>query len=218
MHCFRKACLAAAVVAGVGTNARAVLINEIDYDNPGTDTTEFVELVNETTLPVNLDGFSLVGFNGASPTDAAYRVIPLTGIIAPGGLFVIGNVPGANVDPTTNQDLFQNGEGDAIGLYSSGTFTVNTSTPTTAGLVDGVVYEGQDSFPTEFQLAAVSDDSSTNASLQRSPLTPGTGPFAFATPPTPGLVNSNVVVPEPASLGLVAVGGLLLLRRRTAAR
>lgn len=219
MNFCRKTFLAAAVAAAcgfVGSNARAVVINEVDYDNPGTDTTEFVELFNNTVSAVNLAGYSLVGFNGAATNDVAYRVIPLSGTIAPGGFFVIGNVPGANVDPSVNQDLFQNGAGDAIGLYSSGTFTETTSTPTTTGLVAGVVYEGQDSFPAQFELITVDDNSTDNASLQRSPATPGTGPFALATPPTPGLVNSSVPIPEPASLGLVATAGLLLLRRRAA--
>lgn len=229
MYCFRKALLAAAAaaaIAGAGTSARAVVINELDYDNPGTDGTEFIELLNNTASAVDLAGYSLVGFNGGAPDDQAYRVIPLSGTIAPGGLFVIGNVVGANNDPTPDTNLFQNGAGDAIGLYSSGTFTASApasggnpavvgTSPTTDNLVAGVVYEGQDSFPTQFELITVDDNNTDVASLQRSPLTlpPGTGPFALASPPTPGVVN---VVPEPASLGLVAIAGsLLLLRRRS---
>jgi hypothetical protein len=210
---FRHLICAAAVAASASVGRAAVVINEVDYDIAGNDTTgEFVELFNNGSSAVDLTGFSLVLFNGGAANDPSYASVPLTGSITAGGFYVIGNVTGANVDPTTNADLIQNGAGDAIGLYSSGSFP-NGTAPTTTNLVAGVVYEGQDSFPAAFELITVDDNNADNTSPQRSPLGLGTGPFALATPPTPGLVNA---VPEPTSLSLFTVGGLLLLRRRRA--
>src|ERR671928_182837 len=41
-----------------------LVINEIDYDQPGTDTAEFIELKNNGANGVNLDPYSLVLVNG----------------------------------------------------------------------------------------------------------------------------------------------------------
>jgi len=212
---FRKtllATLALAATSAVATHA-AVIINEIDYDQPGTDATEFVELFNPDGTAQDLSGFTLVGFNGGATNDTAYLVIPLSGSIPAGGFFTIGNIAGANIDPAADTDLIQNGSGDALGVYSSGTFTAGTSTPTTEGLEDGVVYEGQNSFPAEFELSEASDGS-TPGSIQRDP--DGTGAFAFSTQTTLGASNVIVPVPEPttlAALGLVGAAGLLRRRK-----
>jgi len=41
-----------------------VVINEVDTDNPGSDTMEFIELYGPASLP--LDGLVLVFYNGLS--------------------------------------------------------------------------------------------------------------------------------------------------------
>src|SRR4029079_11644454 len=54
----RRTLFAAAAWSLLALSARAasaqVVINEIDYDQPGTDTAEFVELKNVGTISVNL--------------------------------------------------------------------------------------------------------------------------------------------------------------------
>ena len=52
-------------------------INEIHYDNAGTDTGEFVEIAG--AAGTILDDWSLVGYNGA--TGAFYKIIELSGAI-----------------------------------------------------------------------------------------------------------------------------------------
>ena len=44
-----------------------VVINEIDYDQVGTDIAEFIELKNTGFTPVNLDTFSIRLINGGAP-------------------------------------------------------------------------------------------------------------------------------------------------------
>ena len=57
--------LAAFVYAPIGFAASSTLmINEVDYDQPSTDTTEFYELKNVSGGPINLDNYRVEGING----------------------------------------------------------------------------------------------------------------------------------------------------------
>jgi hypothetical protein len=42
-----------------------LVINEIDYDQPSTDTAEFLEISNISTAPVNLNGSTVELVNGS---------------------------------------------------------------------------------------------------------------------------------------------------------
>ncbi len=116
-------------------------INELDADQDGTDTLEFIEL---KTNPANtsLDGMILVLFNGNHPINGSYNVINLDGFTTDAnGLFIIGNdgVPGVDIAIGTSNKI-QNGP-DAIALY----FGIpadfpNGTAPTTTNLVDALVY------------------------------------------------------------------------------
>ena len=45
-----------AITSGIAfTSNAAVIINEIDYDQPGTDTAEFIELFNSDTSEISLE-------------------------------------------------------------------------------------------------------------------------------------------------------------------
>ncbi|MBK9194469.1 MAG: lamin tail domain-containing protein [Flavobacteriales bacterium] len=88
-----------------------IVINEVDYDNVGTDNAEYIELYNYGASAINLNGFKVELVNGA--TDLVYLTINLPNTsLAAGGYYVIGNsagTPNINlvVTPTTN--LIQNG-------------------------------------------------------------------------------------------------------------
>lgn len=118
-----------------------VVINEVDSDQVLTDTGEFVELYNNSSSPVSLDGVVLIFYNGASNT--SYRFTDLTGKTIPAnGYFVVGNPGVANVGITFPNEIMQNGE-DAVALYLGQVtaFPNGTAVTTTAGkLVDAVVY------------------------------------------------------------------------------
>lgn len=95
------------------------VINELDYNNPGTDDREFVELYNPCTEPINLGGYSIIFVNGANGT--IYGNFPLPAItIDPGEFFVIcGNgytTPNCDYDVSPNTNLIQNGDPDAVAL------------------------------------------------------------------------------------------------------
>ena len=92
-------------------SAASVWINEIHYDQVGTDSGEFVEIAG--TAGTNLTGWSLVLYNGSG--GAAYRTDALSGILADAGSgfgFTVVSFP-----ITT----FQNGAPDGLALVNDGT-------------------------------------------------------------------------------------------------
>jgi hypothetical protein len=133
----------------ITTTTAALMINEVDYDQPNTDMTEFVELYNGTGAAYPLANIALVLVNGAG-TPAEYKRIPLdaAGSIPAGGYLVISTSAvtpqGAGVRYTPppsswpTMDALQNG-GNAMTPASDGILLVNTSTMT---ILDKLAYEG----------------------------------------------------------------------------
>lgn len=64
-----------------------MIVNEIDYDQVGTDTTGFVELFNAGRGTADLGGLALVLVDG--DTAAEYDTIPLSGAILAGEFRVV---------------------------------------------------------------------------------------------------------------------------------
>ncbi len=130
----------------------AVLINEVDADQAGTDAAEFVELTSGAVGGASLDGLVLVLFNGSD--DASYEAYDLDGLTTGAdGYFVAC----ANPATTANCDLdidgffgadtnvIQNGA-DAVALYQGDAADFPNDTPVTAdGLIDALVYDTNDS-------------------------------------------------------------------------
>ena len=76
-----------------------LVINEIDYDQPGTDTTEFVEIKNVSSETINLSEYSLEFINGTGGGASVYASMTFGNRnIAAGEYFVICQnfVPGYN--------------------------------------------------------------------------------------------------------------------------
>ena len=121
-----------------------IRINELDQDQPGSDTLEFIELYGAPNTP--LDGLVLVFFNGAG--DVSYDVYDLAGqSIDESGFFLLGSsyVAGADMLLTPNaQGSIQNGQ-DAIALYlgTGAEWPVGTAV-SSANLVDAIVYSSND--------------------------------------------------------------------------
>jgi hypothetical protein len=183
-----------------------VVINELDSDQLGTDTGEFVELYNNSSNPVSLDGVVLVFYNGANNT--SYLTVNLSGnTIAANGYFVVGNSAVPNVGVTFTNNTMQNGE-DAVALYlgTPATYPNGTAVATTAGkLVDAVVYDTSDPDATALiaaltpgkpQVDEGANPASETVALARIP----NGGAAFdstlyvAQSPTPGATN---ILPPP---------------------
>jgi predicted extracellular nuclease len=136
----------------------AVIINEIDYDQVGTDTAEFIELFNTGVSTVSLDNFSLTLINGTN--SSSYRNIDLSGFnIAADGFFVICSdttaVANCNYSFTTSDSWLQNGSPDAVGLYESDS------------LIDSLSYEGALLVFTEGSVLTLSDNNVDIVSLSR---------------------------------------------------
>jgi predicted extracellular nuclease len=147
--------------------ARAVsttlVINEIDYDQPGTDGAEFLELKNVSSSSIDLTGYSVELVNGNAGGAVVYQTINLPSVsLAPGGYFVIcanaANTPNCNLDVTPDTNLIQNGAPDAVGLRLNG------------ALVDAVSYEGDSGPPyTEGSGTGLDDTAVATESISRCP-------------------------------------------------
>jgi len=136
----------------------AIIINEIDYDQPGTDTAEFIELFNTGTSTVSLDGYSISLVNGSNAS--SYRTIDLSGfsIDASDYFVTCGDaslVANCDYSFTTTSGWFQNGAPDAVGLYQD------------TDLVDSLSYEGTLSPFTEGDALTLSDSNSEMGSIAR---------------------------------------------------
>jgi hypothetical protein len=141
-----------------------VVINEVDYDQPSTDSSEFIELYNAGSCAENLDPYQVVLVNGSGGGAAIYQTIDLPNVtLSPGDWYVIcaNNTKTVNcdLDVTPNVDLIQNGAPDAIGLLKSSV------------LVDAVSYEGNTGAPYTEGSGTSLDDISSNVQygLSRTP-------------------------------------------------
>ena len=125
----------------IGVSAHAdLVINEVDADQSGTDTAEFIELFDGGDGNTSLDGYSLVFFNGSS--DTAYETVALTGYStdADGYFVVCGDASDISdsCDYTPGVSI-QNGA-DAVALYLNN----SPAAVTTEGLADALVYDTND--------------------------------------------------------------------------
>jgi cysteine-rich repeat protein len=190
----------------VVSTKKGLVINEVDYDNVGSDTKEFVELYNSSDAAIPLDNLMLVYINGASSTLASYGTVTLTqpgfSQLAPGEYLLIGpaavlnGVTAANVKKITSTLAIQNGDPDAVGIYnkaedklvdsfSYGGKTENAGiagTTTKFNFQEGAASTTtlKDSNTVEGSLSRVFDglDNDVNAE-----------DFVFASTPTPGAPN-----------------------------
>lgn len=187
-----------------GPKINRLIINEVDYDNVGSDTAEFVEIYNPTGAAVDLTNVSLYLVNGtvtAPATPDTYRSISLAsgGSLAAGGYLVVWPVglsssfgPGViKVEFNVASAIIQNGSPDGLALVDSGHNL----------LLDSLCYGGSMTnvslagLTATYNLVSVTDlDSNvSNGALARAPDTGATGDlmsFAFSSNVTPGAANN----------------------------
>ncbi|MCD4818114.1 MAG: hypothetical protein K8S23_05445 [Candidatus Cloacimonetes bacterium] len=122
-----------------------IIINEVDADQTGTDTGEFIELYDGGVGNTVLDGLVVVLFNGSD--DQSYNdAIDLDGYTTDvNGYFVIGSSTVPNVDLVAFvENGIQNGA-DAVALYLGNATDFPNDTPiTTDNLIDAIVYDTSD--------------------------------------------------------------------------
>ena len=129
--------LTATVTVAVATGG--LVINEVDYDQAGTDANSFIEVYNGTGAPVTLADYAVVLVNGNGNAEYARFALGTAGTTLPaGGYLVIGNativaaLPGGTLAISATGDFIQNGAPDGVAL-------INT---TTGALFDALSYEG----------------------------------------------------------------------------
>ena len=67
--------------------APELVINEVDYDQPGTDAAEFIEIKNIGGASANLDGLAIELVNGSNNT--VYNTISLPNVSLPAGDYYV---------------------------------------------------------------------------------------------------------------------------------
>lgn len=122
----------------IGACADCLVINEIDYDQPSTDSAEFIELKNSGSVPISLGSYLIDMINGNGNT--SYNTIELpAALLDPGDYFVIcgdpANVPNCDLDVSPDTNLIQNGAPDALAVLLGGE------------IVDALGYEGDTGTP-----------------------------------------------------------------------
>ncbi len=179
--------------------AGELVINEIDYDQDGTDAAEFVELKNVGAGPVDLTGFALEFVNGSSVT--VYDTIALPSVmLAAGDYYVVcanaATVFDCDLDDGPDTNFIQNGAPDAVALMFGGS------------IVDTVSYEGDVAGFVEGSGSGLEDDSNDdNSGISRFPDGVDTDMNNLDLSPrciTPGAANSSAdtscPVPGPPQL------------------
>lgn len=202
-------CLCLAVVV---TSDPCLIISEINADNPGLDTTEFVELYHTSGQRASLDGYTLVFYNGNG--NIAYKVLDLKGHNTDDrGFFLVGSMdllpkPAIPLPPNT----VQNGP-DAIAIYHTSAARYSEKmNVTTVGLVDAVVYMSRRSGGAEFlaemltpgEPAFVEDDMAHDGdeSIERCLMSEDRWSFQVSLP-SPGQRNNCTPPASPATAPLI---------------
>jgi hypothetical protein len=122
------------------TSTGGLVINEVDYDQVGTDADEFVEIYNGSAAPVSLQGIALVFVNGGGNSEYARIDLSSVGTLLGGEYLVVGSTVLLQSVPSTakSKELplatnnIQNGAPDAVGLLDVGA----------SALIDALSYEG----------------------------------------------------------------------------
>jgi cysteine-rich repeat protein len=191
----------------ISVSKRGLVINEIDYDNVGTDTREFVELYNSSPVPISLAGLTVVFVNGGSSPAAEYgaprvELEPL-GELAPGQYLLIG--PTAVLDTVNSPDVkeltftraIQNGNPDAVAIFDK-VRNVLVDSLSYGGPISGATLTGVTGLTFELQEGAdatttLKDLNTAEGSLARIVNARDTdtnaADFKFVVLPTPGAPN-----------------------------
>ncbi|MBN1436795.1 MAG: lamin tail domain-containing protein [Sedimentisphaerales bacterium] len=133
MYKFTIALVCLVCASGALGNQWTVAINECDYDNPGTDTIEWIEIVGQTGI--DLAGWRIDLINGGDPTLTPYASHYLAGVIpydfdsewgGQGGFYVIGSIEALGLgyvdyvpDTWPSENAIQNGDDDIIQLWAA---------------------------------------------------------------------------------------------------
>ncbi len=199
--------LAAPRPASVSTT---LVVNEIDYDQSGTDAAEFIELKNVSLDPIDLDLYSVVLVNGSG--SVIYQTVDLPAFsLAAGDYYVVcanvATVAECDLDVSPDTNLIQNGPPDAIAILLDSVIVDTVSYEgDTVGYTEGSGVGLEDTSDALLGIARFPDGGDTdinNVDLSQRCITPGTANAepnsncdGSATPtPTPGPTDTPTPVP-----------------------
>jgi len=178
---------------GAVANIDKVWVNEIHYDNEGSDVGEFVEIAG--TAGIDLSGYNLLFYNGSN--GKVYTDFPLYGVID-------NEKDGFGALPFFIPDI-QNGSPDGVALVSPEDV-----------VIEFISYEGGLTAANGAALGmpsvniGVSEPSSTTVgySLQRTGVGSDGGEFIWAGPITgsPGSINTGQEVKSPSGVVITLTG------------
>lgn len=186
-------------VVAPAPNLPRLVINEVDYDNVGADTAEFIEIYNAGSTTASLANIELRLVNGANSAQYASHALAAAGSLAPGQYLVVRSpnvtvAPGALVLTPFVSDAVQNGAPDGIALVDAssqividalsyeGAMTAVTLTgwPAPISLVEGTVLPTNvaDSTTVQQSLARLPNGSDSNNAAVDWAITPNVTPGA----------------------------------------
>jgi hypothetical protein len=122
----------------------AIVINEFQYDDSGTDNREFIELYNSGAAAVDISGWTVgtrdivsgvvtIGSGASAPVAIPGAAGSGTTMLGPGGYYVIGNTGVTNVNQVVGGGVLEN-DTETVELWD-GAFNASN-------LVDAALYEG----------------------------------------------------------------------------
>jgi len=152
-------------------NPGDIVINEIDYDDPGTDDQSFVELKNVSGSSIDLSLLRVIGFSSGTATQ--YFDYQMQSHELPSGAYHVlgttsnsGAVSGSIEETMTGVSIIQNGSNDGIYLCLA-------DSPST--IIDSVSYEGDLAHPEDSPDSGdAGQDSPTNDNYSLSRIPDGT--------------------------------------------
>jgi hypothetical protein len=168
-------------------HANFVGISEIDYDQPGTDSGEFIELYNPGSTALNLTDFRLELIDGATGQPyGSYELSAAGSTLNPGQFLVVGKSAVINALPAGVLKIrltkaLQNGSPDGVRVVTHD-----------GHVVDGLAYEGTIGGTGEGQSPRDREtNSGPNKSLSRCGADTDDNAHDFrAATPTPGAANA----------------------------
>jgi 5'-nucleotidase len=205
---------AGATQAAVGTTPR-VVISEV-YGGGGnsgaTYTHDFIELVNTTTAPVDVRGWS-VQYASATGAFGASLTTPLTGVIAPGAAYVVVEAAGTGgTTPVTGNvtgTVAMSGTAGKVALATSTTPLVCAGAACAAAeaVVDLVGYGSNASaFAGSGPALGASNTQSVSRDAALTNTANNAADFTAATP-TPAVAGTPPVDPDPTSATIAEIQG-----------
>lgn len=227
-----RATALATVAAGAlaGHASADLFINEVLGSTSGSDL-EFIEIYNSGAAPVDLTGFSIAlydsdsgtsfgGTDGGSPY-ALSGIVPAGGFLAFGnvlaagtfgaGAFLGGALPANAIENSSYTIILEDASGtnfDAIFVTDGGAGDIANE----AGAPVAAEVAGPDGTFLPAGIFRTTDGGGTFGFLEF-----GASSLGFSSDPGTGTPGISNVIPEPASMALLGLGGLMAARRRRTA-